>query len=237
MAGKNHRAPVASSRTEVDSFLAKVRQTAPPRRTGTTGRLIFAMDATASREPAWDVACNIQGQMFEAVASVGGLEVQLVHYRGFRDFGASGWSSRAADLHRAMSAVRCAGGATQIGRVLEHALAEAGAKRVNALVFVGDCVEESPDALCDAAGRLGLLGVPVFVFHEGGEPSSAKVLREVARLASGIYCRFDSGSADQLMQLLSAVAVFAAGGRDALADHGRERGGLARDVVKLLEGR
>ena len=59
---------------------------------------------------------------------------------------------------RAMSAVRCAGGLTQIRRVLDHALQETDREPVSALVFVGDCVEESIDELCDRAARLGIKG-------------------------------------------------------------------------------
>ena len=42
------------------------------------GRLLFAMDATASREPSWDQACHLQAEMFGATDGLGGLEVQLV---------------------------------------------------------------------------------------------------------------------------------------------------------------
>ena len=30
----------------------------------TSGRLLFALDATASRQPSWDRACQLQGQMW-----------------------------------------------------------------------------------------------------------------------------------------------------------------------------
>jgi len=32
---------------------------------------------------AWDQACRLQGEMFEATTAMGGLDVQLVFYRGF----------------------------------------------------------------------------------------------------------------------------------------------------------
>ena len=59
-------------------------------------RLIFAMDATASREPTWDRACQVQGQMFLETAALGGLEVQLVYYRGFASAGRAGGSTTRA---------------------------------------------------------------------------------------------------------------------------------------------
>jgi hypothetical protein len=115
-----------------------------------------------------------------------------------------------------MTRVNCAGGYTQIRKVLSHARGEAAKKPVNALVYVGDCMEEDIDDLCGRAGELALLGVPVFLFQEGLDARAEKAFREIARLTKGAYCRFDAGSAAQLRELLSAVAVYAAGGRKAL---------------------
>ena len=115
--------PAASKSADVDAFLTDLRR-APAVRPGGRGRLIFALDATASREPTWDRACRIQGEMFEATAALGGLDVKLVFYRGFAECKASRWMASAAELHRAMNAVSCIGGETQIERVLDHALAE-----------------------------------------------------------------------------------------------------------------
>src|SRR5947209_3647512 len=215
-----------SGRSDVDSFIRQV-QAMPQIRPGGRGRLIFAMDATASREPSWDRACHIQGQMFETTAALGGLELQLVFYRGFGECKASRWYAEGADLHRAMRSVFCAGGQTQIERVLDHALKVARQGQVNALVFVGDAMEENPDALCHRAGELGLLGVPVFLFHEGGDRVAGRTFREIARLSKGAYCAFDAASAQQLRDLLAAVAAYAAGGLRALEDYSKQRGGAA----------
>ena len=196
---------------------------------------MFAMDATASREPSWDQACQIQAEMFDATASLGGLDVQLCYFRGFREFYASPWVSDARRLARQMTAVRCAGGMTQIGRTLAHALDEARSTKVNALVYIGDSMEEEVDALCASAGELGLLGVPVFMFHEGRNAAAERCFREICRLTRGAYCRFDAGSAEHLRQLLTAVAVYAAGGRKALADLGSRRGGVIRQLAHDLD--
>jgi hypothetical protein len=221
--------PADKRSADVDRFLAKVAA-APARKRGARGRLIFAMDATASREPTWDRACHIQSEMFIATEALGGLEVQLVFYRGFGECKASPWVANSRELVRRMTAVSCLGGQTQIGRVLRHSITETGKKKVDALVFVGDSMEEDVDALSHLAGELGLLGVPVFIFHEGGDPVAARGFRQIARLTNGAYCPFDAGSADQLRELLAAVAVFAAGGRRALEDLS-ESGGAA---VRLL---
>lgn len=235
MADKSDRLPAKSNQAEIDAFLAKVARTPAVKAGGARGRLIFAMDATASREPTWDRACHIQSEMFLATDSLGGLDVQLCYYRGFREFEATPWLGNSADLLGRMSAVRCAGGMTQIERVLEHALAETRKQKVDALVFVGDCMEEEIDRLCHLAGELGILGVPVFCFHEGHDAAAERTFREVARLSGGAYCRFDASSAQQLRDLLSAVAVYAAGGRKALEDFGRRQGGAALRLTQQFK--
>src|SRR6266852_4239477 len=126
------RLPAKSQSADVDAFLADLNRAPAVRPGGGRGRLIFALDATASREPSWDRACRIQGEMFEATAGLGGLDVRLVFYRGFDECKASRWMSNAADLHRVMRAVSCLGGETQIERVLDHAIAETKRQRVNA---------------------------------------------------------------------------------------------------------
>ena len=217
---------------EVAEFLDQLKAAQPARPTtgGGRGRLLFALDATASREPTWDQACHIQGEMFEATAALGGLDIQLVYYRGFDECKASRWLGSAADLHRVMRSVRCVGGETQIERVLEHALRETGKAKVNALVFVGDAMEEKADRLCRLAGEIGSLGVPIFLFHEGSDPGAEACFRQMAILSRGAYLGFELASIARLKELLGAVAVFATGGYTALAAHGAAKGG---EVLRL----
>jgi len=202
---------------------------------GERGRLVFAMDATASREPTWDQACHIQAEMFRETAALGGLEIQLVYYRGFGEFKAGSWATTADALLRTMTGVMCLAGHTQIGKVLKHAIAETKAKKVDALVFVGDCLEEDIDQLGRLAGELGLLGVPCFMFHEGRDDVAAKAFQQIARLSGGAFCRFDASSPKQLRDLLSAVAVYAAGGRKALADFSARHGGVAARLTHQVK--
>jgi hypothetical protein len=234
--GSAGQLPAESKQAEVDAFLRQVAAMPAVRPASGRGRLIFALDATASREPTWDRACQIQAEMFQATEGLGGLDVQLVFYRGLGECKASRWLTRANDLLAAMRKVSCVGGQTQVARVLGHALSEAKAGRVNALVFVGDAVEEPLSKLTHLAGELALLNVPAFLFHEGGNPEAAAAFREIARLTRGAYCPFDSGSARQLMELLGAVAVFAAGGRKALTDYGQRTGGAALLLTRQMAG-
>ena len=207
-----------SGNAGVRDFLNKLAATPSAHAAGGRGRLLFAMDATASREPSWDTACQIQGDMFAQTSTLGGLDVQLAYYRGYRDFRATPWVSTSADLIPFMIRVRCLGGQTQVERLLRYAVRETAKKRINALVFVGDCLEEDVDQVCTAAGELGMLGVPCFLFHEGQEPTARSAFKQIATLTKGAYCSFDASSAAQLRDLLAAVAVYAAGGRKALAD-------------------
>jgi hypothetical protein len=230
MSDDKKQLPTQSPSAEVDAFLRDLQRAPAVRPGGGRGRLIFALDATASRQPSWDRACRIQGEMFEATAALGGLDVKLVYYRGFGECKASRWMANAADLHRAMRAVSCIGGETQIERVLAHAIAENQKQRVGALVLVGDAMEEKVDRLCQLAGELGLKGVPIFLFHEGGDPVAAAAFRQMAKLSRGAYLHFDLASADRLKDLLGAVAVYAAGGYRALTAYGERKGG---EVLRL----
>jgi hypothetical protein len=219
---------------EVAAFLEKLAATPAVRAAGARGRLLFGLDATASRQPSWDRAMQLQAEMFSEAARLGGLDIQLAYYRGFGEFTATGWLSDSDALLRRMTGVTCLGGRTQIGRLLAHALRETRTRKVNAVVFVGDAMEENPDALCDRAGELGMLGVPLFIFHERGEARSAECFRQMAKLSGGAYCRFDANSARELRDLLRAVAVFATGGPLALADFGARAGGAVLQLTDQM---
>jgi hypothetical protein len=218
----------------VQSFLEQVARTPPPKPGGGRARLIFAMDATASREPSWDRACQVQGQMFLETAALGGLDVQLVYYRGFNECRASRWVNNPGDLVRLMTGVFCLAGQTKIKRVLQHAVRETEKKRVAALVFVGDCFEEHLDEVGQVAGQLGLLGVRAFLFQEGHNPEAERAFRHIAQLTNGAHCRFDSTSPQQLRELLGAVAAYAAGGRQALADLSQRSGAHVKLLAKQV---
>lgn len=232
---RDDKLPAKSSRRDIQSFLDKSRQLPVKQDGRKRGRLIFALDATASRQPTWDRACEIQGDMFHATDGLGGLEVQLCFYRGYGEFSASPWSRSSDELVRRMTSVFCLGGLTQIGKVLRHTLKEAGKSKVNALVFIGDCVEENPDQLAHIAGQIGILGVPVFLFHEGNDPTTVRVFRQIAHLTRGAACPFDHGSADQLRDLLSAVAVYATGGWRALEQFSEGRQGSVKQLTRQLD--
>jgi hypothetical protein len=227
--------PSTSKRGEIDAFISRARSMASTVEPGKRGRLVFALDATMSRQPTWDEACRLQADMFAEAAAIGGLDVQLVYFRGLAECRASRWVSDARMLGGLMEKIGCRGGHTQIGRVLLHARRECEASKVQALVFVGDAMEEAIDDLCAAAGELGLLGVPAFMFQEGHDPIAERAFREIARLSRGAYCRFDVGAAHQLAELLRAAAAYAAGGMRALADLSARRSAGAQRLLAQMK--
>ncbi|MBL4739396.1 MAG: hypothetical protein COB20_06205 [SAR86 cluster bacterium] len=219
---------------DVDAFLKKVSSIQKVRDTPTAGRLIFAIDATASRQPTWDHASHLQREMFNAATIAGKLELQIAFFRGFGEFRATPWTQKSESLIAPMSRVSCLGGHTQIEKVLKHTLRQTKEKQVNGLVYIGDCMEEEADKLCHLAGQLGMQGVPVFAFQEGSDTTAETCFRQIAKLSGGAFCKFDMQSAEKLKLLLNAVAVYAAGGRKALLKYSQKVGGetllLARQV-------
>jgi hypothetical protein len=218
-------APKRSSMGEITAFLQAVTTFDP----SNSGRLIFALDATMSRQPTWDQAVIIQAAMFDAVERTGDLAVQLVYFRGHDECRASKWVINAAALRDLMIGINCRGGQTQIGKVLDHSLRETEKTKVQALVYIGDAMEENVDLLLGKAGELGLLGVRGFFFQEGRDPQAEPAFREMARLTGGAWFRLGPDSARELAELLSAVALYARGGLKALSSSGR------REAQRLLD--
>ena len=213
------------------SFLAEAAQ----QRSAALGpRLIFAIDATASRKPTWDLACELQGEMFKAAAAVGGLAVQLVYFRGADTFRASPFVSNASALTKIMEEVFCCSGHTQIRKVLRHVQREASRQPVAALIYVGDTTEEPHPVLRQAAQSLVPFGTKAFVFHENPDENAdaVGVFREIARITGGVYLPFDRNSAAELAGLLAAIGAYAAGGVAALERHG---GAAARLLLQHLK--
>jgi hypothetical protein len=229
-AAKGRGGAVQATSDQVADFLAQAKSVTPT--PGRRGRLIFALDATMSRQPTWDSAMQIQAEMFTEAGKVGGLDMQLVYYRGFGECRASKWVGDTRGLAGLMTGITVRGGLTQIGKILAHARKETKRQRVQAMVFVGDAFEEDIDSVCAKAGELGLLGVPVFVFQEGPNPKVEAAFREIARLSRGAYARFDRSAVGELAALLRAVAVYAAGGRKALTDQGGHNARLLLEQLR-----
>jgi hypothetical protein len=197
----------ASHAKQVAAFLEKVRTV--------RGRIAFVVDVTMSREQTWDAAAQLQAEMFAEAAKLGGLEMQVIYFRGADEVGASAWTSDARELQQMMTSIRCQSGHTKYARAFARVRKEHEREAINAVIVVGDALEETPAALFDAVTGLG---VPFFCFQERTDPEVRRAFEEVARLTKGAYSTFDTGAIAQLRELLRAVAAFAVGGLTALSD-------------------
>lgn len=204
--------------TSVSAFLARTKVVRRAQKQAGikpgNGRLIFALDATMSRQPTWDMACSLQSEMFDIAQDHGGLATQLVYFRGVDECRASRWTRSSKDMIRWMERFDCRAGRTQLSRILTHVGQEANKQKLNAVVYVGDCVEEEADELVGLAGDLRRFQVPFFIFQEGQEDYARMVFREIARVTGGAYASFDAGARGKLRDYLKGVAAFAAGGQD-----------------------
>jgi hypothetical protein len=186
------------------------------------GRMIFALDATGSRAATWAIACKVQAEMFRAAAPIGRLDVQLVYYRGNserQECRASKWKSSGEEIARLMDMIDCRCGVTQIGKVLDHALRETEKAPVQALVFIGDAMEEGIAELAAMAGELGARDLPIFIYQEGRDAAVRKAFRLLALKSGGEYFEFNpetSRAVEQLTEQLGAVARLAMGDTEAL---------------------
>ncbi len=230
MSGKSLRPK--SDKQAIDQFINQVRTM--PAQDGRNGRMIFALDATASREATWDQACDLQSELFLATRDLGGLAIQLCYYRGFGEFKATRFVNQTKQLLDLMNGVSCLGGRTQISRVLEHALKETRSEPVKAVIFIGDCCEEPVDDLCHSAGELGMLRTPVFMFHEGHDPHARAVFQQISKLSGGAYAPFDRSSPQLLKDLLAAVAVYASGGAKALEDYSKRSSAEVKRLTQQI---
>ncbi|EAQ96763.1 hypothetical protein [Congregibacter litoralis] len=212
------RTPAKQAKTrDVQAFLQRARNV--QRFSAGQSRLIFAIDATASRQATWDLACDLQANMFQATKDLASLSIQLAYYRGIGELQLESWQSDTAALAQRMSRVQCAAGRTQIGPLLRAALKQQSRAKAEALVFIGDAVEENTAILQDLAGQCRLQSLPLFIFQEGYDPTVKHCFQTMARLSGGAYEHFDQSSARRLQELLGAVARYAAGGRKALENN------------------
>lgn len=235
MTDKNKSVAKKAEASEIDAFLDKVESLPTITPKDRPGKLIFAMDATASRSPTWDMACDLQGKMFTETKGIGQLDIQLVFFRGYKECKSSRWLNNPIDLLRLMTSVTCLAGRTQIERVLQHAINECKLAPVDALVYVGDSMEEPIDKIGELAGQLKLIDLPLFIFQEGHDIVASEAFRQFAQLSGGAHCSFDNNSAAQLGNLLTAVAVYATGGSAAMERFAKLSSPLVGNVVAQIK--
>ncbi|MDC0074244.1 VWA domain-containing protein [Alphaproteobacteria bacterium] len=218
---------------EVDKFISKLDLT-PVKKSSNKSRLFFGLDATASREHTWDAASHIQVNMFDVVSKLGGINIQVGCYRGYKEFLVSNWASHSSELISFMTKISCRSGHTQINRILSHILKESANNKVNASIFIGDSIEENPSEILKIGGKLSLLGIPLFIFQEGNNPLATEVFVSLAKITRGAHCNFDNNSPERLEKLLEAVAIYASGGKEAIKRFSRLNGEDLNVITKRL---
>lgn len=180
-----------------------------------TGRLIFGLDLTGSREAGLKQARIATAAMFDAIRNFGSIEVKLVYYRGTRECRESSWYADADVLRQSMLKLSCEVGTTQIGKLLRVILAQT--ENLSAAVFVGDHCEEEEGDLFGLAAKLREKQIPLFVFHECDDHNewslqAKPVFKRMAEMTGGVYVEFKPDSGEVLRELLPTVAAFSAAG-------------------------
>lgn len=198
----------SSRQAKVEAFLEKNRREIAA---GGHGRLIFALDATASRQPTWDCAAKLQAQMFGAASGVSGLQVQLVFFRGVQ-CQTSDWTRDANSLAAKMRKIFCESGTTQWLRVLRHIRQEHRRNPVSVAVCIGDAFEESADEAYAAVAEAPKL----VMVQEGDDPLVSAVFARLAEKTGGLHFKLGPDSTHELAELLRGLGAYAVGGPEAL---------------------
>jgi hypothetical protein len=180
-----------------------------------SGRLIFGLDLTGSREPGLRHARIATAAMFDTIKAIGPVQVKLIYYRGIRECRAGAWNDPAV-VSRSMVTLCCESGETQIARLLRAAFAEE--KKISGVVFVGDHCEDNAAELRDLAQAFGERSIPLFMFHECDDDERSleakPIFKCMAEASGGVYVEFRPDSGVVLREMLSNVAALAAAGTE-----------------------
>lgn len=198
-------------------------------------RLVFAIDATASREPAWQAARDTTDALFDALP--GQLDVALAVHGGSRLHTFTGFTADPAGLRGTAAGIECQAGGTQLVEVLARSR-DAG--DVKLVVYIGDVFEEDADEAAAVADTLRLRGCRVVILHDRGQAPaydpSVEVFQDIARRTGGAVLLFDARSKGKLREILEAVATLAVGGVKLLQERRKTLPGAAL-LLQHLSGK
>ncbi len=203
----------------------------PPATSGTVARprLVFAVDATASREPAWAAARQVTDSLVKALP--GELDVALAVHGGSIVHTFTAFTADATTLRDRAAGVSCMAGLTRLLPILATSLKQ---QSVRVIVYIGDVFEENLPHGRRLADSLGAQGTKLIVLHDtaaGSARQDAEVFWDLAKRTGGCVLPFDSSAPGKLRDILSAVAVYAVGGEKLL----RERRHALPGAVALLQ--
>ena len=198
-------------------------------------RLVFGIDATASREPAWQAARETTNALFDALP--GQLDVALAVHGGSELHTFTGFTSQPGELRDTAAGIVCRAGGTRLVEVLARSR-DAGDVRV--VVYIGDVFEEDADEAAAVADTLRLRGCRVVILHDRGQAPaydpSVEVFQDIARRTGGAVLPFDARSKGKLREILEAVATLAVGGVKLLQERRKALPGAAL-LLQHLSGK
>ena len=220
-----------SAVTAAVARLSALGHAEPPAETGTLvrPRLVFAVDATASREPAWAVARLVTDALVKALP--GELDVAFAVHGGSRVHTFTAFTNDATTLRDRAAGVACEAGLTRMLPILSASLRRPA---VGVVIYVGDVFEESVVQGRRLADAMGEQGTKLIVLHDTADPAArrdAEVFWDLAKRTGGCVLPFDTSASGRLREILSAVAVYAVGGEKLL----RERRHDLPGALALLE--
>jgi hypothetical protein len=193
-----------------------------------TPKLLFSMDATASRQPSWDVAQEITLSMFDVMP--GGLKIALAYHSGGHLKAVTDFRADAAYFKDQIAGVQCEAGLTALCEILESA---SEIPALSSLIYIGDCFEERLDTASRLAQKLKTNGVRCFMFLEGDDGEAREAFNTIAEITGGAVFPFEQQSLVRVKEKLDAIAAFSAGGMKLLKENqGRLPG--ARELIAKL---
>jgi hypothetical protein len=222
---------VTASASPAAALFSVLRHAEPPMETITPARprLVFAVDATASREPAWAAARQVTDALVKALP--GQLDVALAVHGGSRVHTFTPFTSNAATLRDRAAGVACQAGMTRLLPILSTSLKHPA---VRVVIYIGDVFEESVIQGRRLADNMGQRGTKLIVLHDTADPAArldAEVFWDLAKRTGGCVLPFNASASGRLRELLSAVAVYAVGGETLLQERARDLPG----AIALLE--
>jgi hypothetical protein len=209
------------------ALLSALGHIAPPAETGKPARprLVFAVDATASREPAWAAARQVTDALVKALP--GALDVALAVHGGSRVHTFTAFTSDANTLRDQAAGVACRAGLTRLLPILAASLKQPA---VRVVIYIGDVFEESVPQARRLADAMGQQGIRLIVMHDTADAAArqdAEVFWDLAKRTGGCVLPFNASASGRLRDLLSAVAIYAVGGEKLLRERRHDLPGAA----------
>lgn len=188
-------------------------------------RLVFGIDATASREPAWEAAKKITDSLFTTLP--GELDVALAVHGGGVVSMFSAFSSDVQRFRDLAAGVSCRAGHTQLVPLMQRTREHPDVK---VFLYIGDCFEESEEEAYEAADALKARGIRAVMLHDAssGDMAARRVFEEIAKRTGGVCLDFYGGDRQAMKNIFEAVAVLAVGGIKLLQQRRSQLPGAAK---------